>query len=138
MKSSQEDIVAGEGRVLLMDDEEMVLSMARRMLTRLGYDAELAREGSEAIKLYQEACESGAPYDAVILDLTIRGGMGGREVVARLREIDPEVKAIVSSGYSNDPVMADFEAYGFAGVIPKPYEIRSLSEVLKQAIEPNR
>ena len=137
-KSSQEDIVAGEGRVLLMDDDEMVLSVARRMLPRLGYDAEFARNGSEAIELYEEACELGAPFDAVILDLTIRGGMGGREVVARLREIDPEVKAIVSSGYSNDPVMADFEAYGFVGVIPKPYEIRSLSEALKQAIEPNR
>ncbi len=121
-----------------MDDDEMVLSMAGRMLTRLGYDAELAREGSEAIKLFEEACESGAPFDAVILDLTIRGGMGGREVVGRLREIDPEVKAIVSSGYSNDPVMADFEAHGFVGVIPKPYEMRSLSEMLKRVIEPSR
>ncbi len=137
-KSSQEDIGGGEGRVLLMDDDEIILSMVRRMLTRLGYDAELARNGSEAIALYEEACELGAPFDAVILDLTIRGGMGGREVVARLREIDPEVRAIVSSGYSNDQVMGDFEAYGFVGVIPKPYEIRSLSEALKQAIEPNR
>ncbi len=137
-KSLREDIVAGEGRVLVMDDDEMVLSMAGRMLTRLGYDAEFARNGSEAIELYQEASELGTPFDAVILDLTIRGGMGGREVVARLREIHPEVRAIVSSGYSNDPVMADFEAYGFVGVIPKPYEIRSLSEALKQAVEPNR
>jgi PAS domain S-box-containing protein len=138
MKSSQEGIAVGEGRVLLMDDDEMVLSMAGRMLTRLGYDAELAGEGSQVIKLYQEACESGAPFDAVILDLTIRGGMGGLEVMGRLREIDPEVKAIVSSGYSNDPVMADFEAYGFVGVIPKPYEMRSLSEMLKQVVEPSR
>jgi len=136
MKPSQGDIVTGEGRVLLMDDDEMVLRMAGRMLTRLGYDAEFARNGAEAIELYEEACESGAPFDAVILDLTIRGGMGGREVVARLREIDPEVKAIVSSGYSNDPVMADFETYGFVGVIPKPYEIRSLSEILKKAVDP--
>jgi CheY-like chemotaxis protein len=135
-KSSQEDIVAGGGRVLVMDDEEMVLSMARRMLTRLGYDAEFARNGYEAIELYKEAFESGVPFDAVILDLTIRGGIGGREVVARLREIDCDVKAIVSSGYSNDPVMADFEAHGFVGVIPKPYEIGSLSAALKRAVEP--
>ena len=108
------------------------------MLTRLGYDAEFASNGSEAIELYEDAHGSGAPFDAVILDLTIRGGMGGREVVDRLREIDPEVKAIVSSGYSNDPVMADFEAHGFVGVIPKPYEMRSLSEMLKKAVEPNR
>ena len=120
-----------------MDDDEMVLGMAGRMLTRLGYDAESRGNGSEAIELFEEARESGAPFDAVILDLTIRGGMGGREVVARLREIDPEVKAIVSSGYSNDPVMADFEAHGFVGVIPKPYEMRSLSEMLKRVIEPN-
>jgi two-component system cell cycle sensor histidine kinase/response regulator CckA len=138
MKSSQEGIVAGEGRVLLMDDDEMVLSMAGRMLTRLGYHAEFAREGSEAIKLYGDAFHAGAPFDAVILDLTIQGGMGGREVVGQLREIDPEVRAIVSSGYSNDPVMADFGAYGFVGVIPKPYEMRSLSEILKKAIEPSR
>ena len=137
-KSSQEDVVTGEGRVLLMDDDEMVLSTAQRMLTRLGYDPEFARNGSEAIELCEEACKSGAPFDAVILDLTIRGGMGGREVVARLRAIDPEVKAIVSSGYSNDPVMADFETYGFVGIIPKPYEISSVSEALKQAVEPNR
>jgi PAS domain S-box-containing protein len=137
-KPLQGDIVTGEGRVLLMDDDEMVISMAGRMLTRLGYHAGFARNGSEAIELYEQARESGAPFDAVILDLTIRGSMGGREVVARLREVDPEVRAIVSSGYSNDPVMADFEAHGFVGVIPKPYEIRSLSEALKTAIAPSR
>jgi PAS domain S-box-containing protein len=136
-KSAQEDVVAGTGRVLLMDDDKMVLGMTQRLLIHLGYDAESTRDGSEAIELFEKAHKSGAPFDAVILDLTIRGGTGGREVVARLREIDPEVKAIVSSGYSNDPVMADFEAYGFVGVIPKPYEIRSLSEALKRAIEPN-
>jgi PAS domain S-box-containing protein len=137
-RSSQEDIVGGEGRVLLMDDDEMILSTVCEMLARLGYDAEGATNGPEAIELYQEACESGTRFDAVILDLTIRGGMGGREVVARLRGIDPEVKAIASSGYSNDPVMADFEAHGFVGVIPKPYDVRSLSDVLKRAVEPNR
>jgi signal transduction histidine kinase/ActR/RegA family two-component response regulator len=134
-ESLQEGVVTGEGRVLLMDDDEGVLSMARRMLARLGYGAKLARNGFEAIELYQEARRSGAPFDAVILDLTIRGGLGGRQVVDRLRRIDPEVKAIVSSGYSNDPVMADFESHGFVGVIPKPYEIKSLSETLKRAIE---
>jgi PAS domain S-box-containing protein len=136
--SSRDDIVTGEGRVLLMDDDEMVIDMAGEMLTRLGYDAEFASSGSEAIELYENARRSGTPFAAVILDLTIRGGMGGREVVSRLREIDPEVRAIVSSGYSNDPVMADFEAHGFVGVIPKPYAMRSLSEMLKKAVEPER
>ena len=136
--SSQEDIVAGEGRILLMDDDEMVLGTVTEMLARLGYDAECATNGSEAIERYREAYESGTPFDAVILDLTIRGGMGGREVVARLREIDPDVKAIVSSGYSTDPVMANFEAHGFVGVIPKPFDMKPLSKVLKRAIEPDR
>jgi len=137
-RSLRDDIVTGEGRVLLMDDDEMVIDIAGEMLARLGYDAEFASNGSEVIELYEDARGSGAPFDAVILDLTIRGGMGGREVVGRLREIDPGVKAIASSGYSDDPVMADFEAHGFVGVIPKPYEMRSLSEMLKKAIEAKR
>jgi two-component system cell cycle sensor histidine kinase/response regulator CckA len=78
--------------------------------------------------------ESGHPYDAVIIDLTIRGGMGGKEAIKKLIDIDPEIKAIVSSGYFNDPIMADYKAYGFTGVIPKPYEMEDLSELLNAII----
>jgi len=137
-ESSREDIVTGEGRVLVMDDDEMIIDTVGRMLTRLGYDAEFARDGSQAVELYREALESGNPFAAVILDLTIPGGMGGKEAARQLREMDSGIKAIVSSGYSKDPVMADFEEYGFVGVIPKPYEIEPLSRVLSRVIDTSR
>jgi PAS domain S-box-containing protein len=125
---------ATKGRILLMDDEDIVSSLGQRMLKRLGYDVQIAREGGEAIQMYQEARETGTPFDAVIMDLTIPGGMGGKEAIVQLRELDPDIRAIVSSGYADDPVMAEFSQYGFAGVMPKPFtpdELRkSLTGVL--------
>ena len=97
-----------------------------------------AIDGSEAIELYKAAMESEDPYDAAIVDLTIPGGMGGRETIQRLMEIDPAVKAIVSSGYSNDPIVAGFGDYGFSGFVAKPYKIRELSEVLHRVITETR
>jgi len=130
-KEVEEEIfIPGRGRVLVMDDEDMVREVAGEMLTQLGYEVELAKDGAEAIKLYKQAIEAKEPYDAVILDLTVPGGMGGKEAIKRLLEIDPKVKAIVSSGYSNDPIMAEFKRYGFMGVVAKPYRIKDLSEVL--------
>lgn len=121
-------------RVLLMDDEEMMRIMARKMLHRMGYeDVEMAVDGAEAIERFTRAKESGNPFDLVILDLTVRGGMGGKEVIRELIKIDPAVRAIVSSGYSTDPVMAHFREYGFQGALAKPYEMRELSEVLGKA-----
>lgn len=121
---------AGKGRVLVMDDEELLRAVATEMLRHLGYTVEVAIDGHEAIRKYEAARESRDPFDVVILDLTVPGGMGGKETIQRLREIDPHVKAIVSSGYSQDPVLSDFEKHGFDGVVPKPYKIAGLSEAV--------
>ncbi len=129
-----EELPRGEGRILVMDDEDIVRSTARQMLGHMGYEVELARDGAEAIKIYKEARESGKPFAAVILDLTVPGGMGGKEAIKKLMEIDPGVKGIVSSGYSDDPVMAEFEKHGFRGVIPKPYSIEELGKTLHDLI----
>jgi CheY-like chemotaxis protein len=127
--------VAGKGKVLVMDDEEMVRALAQEMLVHIGYDAEVARDGSEAITLYKRAREAGEPFDAVILDLTVPGGMGGKEAMERLKEIDPEIKAIVSSGYSTDPVMSNYRDYGLRGVVAKPYDIEELSKTVNDVVQ---
>jgi signal transduction histidine kinase/CheY-like chemotaxis protein len=131
----REELVKGAGRILVMDDDEILREATRKMLTALGYEAELAQEGAEAIGAYQKARESGRPFDAVIMDLTVPGGMGGKEAVKKLLEIDPNARAIVSSGYSNDPVMAEFAKYGFRGIMIKPYRMKDLSEVMRQVIK---
>ncbi|MBU3949737.1 MAG: PAS domain S-box protein [Proteobacteria bacterium] len=135
--SEKEEIqlVTGHGRILVMDDEAPLRKMVGRMLKSLCYESEFAKNGSEAIKMYKEAKEAGKPYDAVILDLTIPGGMGGKEAIKKLLEIDPEIKAIVSSGYSNDPVLANFLEYGFKGIMPKPFETLYLSNVLNEVLK---
>jgi two-component system, cell cycle sensor histidine kinase and response regulator CckA len=115
-----------------MDDEETLRTLVGKMLDRLGHETVFARDGVEAVELYCRARDSGAPIDLVILDLTIRGGMGGKEAIQKLREIDPSVKAIVSSGYSNDPVVADFRRFGFDGVLHKPYQMKELAEILQE------
>ena len=105
------------------------------MLNHLGYkDVEFAEDGAEAVKLYKAAMKSGQPFGAVILDLTIPGGMGGITAVSELRKIDPGVRAIVSSGYSSDAIMANYSQYGFSGVLSKPYKNRELSGVLQKVI----
>ena len=117
-----------------MDDEEPILSFVGRILEHLGYEAEFARDGSEALESYRKARDGGNPFAAVVLDLTVPGGMGGQEAMEQLRAMDPDVKAIVSSGYSNDPVMAQYKQYGFSGVIAKPYDIHTFSQVLHKAM----
>jgi PAS domain S-box-containing protein len=129
--------ILGKGRILVMDDERRIRELAGKIMDRLGYDVAFSQDGAEAVQMYREAMDSGAPFDAVILDLTVRGGMGGKEAIKRLMEIDPHVKAIVSSGYSDDPVIAHYREYGFMGVVAKPYSIfemsRHLSEVLSDS-----
>jgi len=118
-----------------MDDEDVVIKVGGRLLRHLGYKAEFAQDGAEAIELYKKAKESGQPFNAVILDLVVPGAMGGKEAVKKLIKVDSEVKAIVSSGYSNDPVMAEYGKYGFSGVITKPYKIEELGQVLYRVIK---
>ncbi|MBU4445961.1 PAS domain S-box protein [bacterium] len=124
----------GKGKILIMDDEDFVREVAGEMAESLGYSAEFAKDGAEAIELYEKALKSTEPFEAVIMDLTIPGGMGGKEAVRELLKIDPEVKAIVSSGYSNDPIMSDCKKYGFVGVVAKPYKISELGKTLKEII----
>ena len=124
----------GKGKVLVMDDEDIIREMAQELLNGLGYEVELAGDGAEALTRYQEARASGVPVDAVIMDLTIPGGMGGEEAIQKLLAVDPEARAIVSSGYSNNPVMADYKKYGFSGVLAKPYKIAELSAVLQSVM----
>jgi len=131
----REEIKKGKGRVLLMDDEESVRVTAEAMLKKLGYEVETAFDGTDVVNKYRSALETGAPFDVVILDLTIPGGKGGREALARLKNIDPAVKAIVSSGYSSDPVMAEYSEAGFMGVVSKPYSLQELSQVLGTVLE---
>ena len=124
-------LVEGEGKILLMDDEEAVRSLAAEMLSMLGYEVVLAKEGLEAVALYKAAKGSDQPFAAVIMDLTVAGGMRGAEAIGLLREFDPDVKPIVSSGYSNDPVMAEYEKHRFKGVIVKPFGVKEVSEALQ-------
>jgi signal transduction histidine kinase len=134
-RTTGEDIpVLGRGRILVMDDEKMIVKLTSLILSRLGYEAEFAADGSEAVEMYQAAMAADRPYDAVILDLTVRGGMGGKEAIRNLITLDPEVKAIVSSGYSDDPVMEDYQKYGFKGVVVKPFSIYELSEKLNHVL----
>ena len=127
--------LVGEGRILVMDDEEIVRKFLDAELTDAGYEVELTVDGAEAIKQYTKAKGSGQPFDAVILDLTVPGGIGGKEVIKKLLEIDPSVKAIVSSGYSTDPIMSQFRDYGFCGVVAKPYGITELEKTLRSVLE---
>jgi PAS domain S-box-containing protein len=127
-------VARGAGKILLMDDEKIILEIMDKMLRELGYEVEFARDGNEAIDLYRKAQVSGHPFASVIMDLTIPDGMGGKEAIQKLREMDPDVKAIVSSGYSTDPVMSNFRKYGFCGVLTKPFKIKELGETLKETM----
>jgi CheY-like chemotaxis protein len=130
----EESFLPGNGRILVMDDEEAVLDVARQMLESFGYSVTVATDGEEAVAIYRKAMASGKPMDSVIMDLTIPGGMGGQEAVQRLLEIDPGVKAIVCSGYSNDLVMSSYRNYGFRGVIRKPYSLKQLGDTVRNVL----
>ena len=121
---------AGKAKILAMDDDEMIRDLLQQMLLRMGYTVEVARDGDEAIELYGRAMDTGEPFDAVILDLTVPGAMGGKETLDKLRQMDATVKAIVSSGYSNDPIMSDYQKYGFKGVVAKPYNFQGLADTI--------
>ncbi len=121
-------------KVLVMDDDRMMRDVVSVMLKILKHDVELASKGEEAVEMYIRASESGAPFDAVILDLTVRGGMGGEETIDKLRQFDPDVRAIVSSGHSNSPLVTEYYDYGFKGALPKPYLKKDLEKVLNKVV----
>jgi len=127
--------VPGGRRILVMDDEEIVRSVIDRMLVQCGCSAVFAGEGSEMLRLYREAMEAGKPFDAVIIDLVVAEGMGGREAIVRLLQMDPKARAIVSSGCLEDEVLTEFRKFGFAGVLAKPYQMAELSRVLNKVVK---
>ena len=131
----EQSVTYGEGRVLIMDDEEFVRKTVGRMIDLLGYEVEEVSEGAEAVERYRQARAEGRPFVVVILDLTVPGGMGGEETLKAIREVDPGVKAIVFSGYSTDAIMSDYKRHGFAGIITKPFRIEALGEVLSRVIK---
>ena len=119
-------------RVLVMDDESGIRMLVRRMLESAGYEVTETEEGNEALDKYAESLRSGSPFDVVIMDLTIPGGMGGEDLIRELKAIDPKVRAIVSSGYCGDPIMTNFHEYGFSGVAAKPYKAKNLLSVVSE------
>jgi PAS domain S-box-containing protein len=124
----------GAGKILVMDDKEILRELAHEILTGLGYQVGLASDGAETIRLYRDAQQAGQPFDLVIMDLTVPGGMGGKDAIKALLEIDPDVKAIVSSGYSHDAVMSDYQQYGFCAVLVKPYRMEELRKILARVL----
>jgi len=121
-------------RVLFMDDEDSIRLIGAIVLRRAGLDPVAVADGAAALAEFRAAQAAQKPFDLVILDLTIPGGMGGRETIAEIRKLDARVPAIVSSGYSNDPVLANFVSYGFQGMVPKPYEVPQLLAVIDRLL----
>jgi CheY-like chemotaxis protein len=139
-EAAQEDnpappnLSSGRGAVIVMDDEDFILDMVREMLTLLGYESEGCSRGEDLIGLYRELVRKGQPPDAVILDLTIRGGMGGLDAARAILAFDPAARLIVASGYSTDPVVANYRDYGFVGALAKPYRMEDVSAELAKIL----
>jgi len=123
------------GRILVMDDEEIVREVAGEMLSHIGFEVDFALHGEEALEKYSEAQRNGNPFDVVIMDLTVPGGMGGGEAIKELLKIDPDAKAIVASGYSNNPIMANFKEYGFTAMVSKPFHFEEIEKILKNTLQ---
>jgi PAS domain S-box-containing protein len=127
--------LAGSGKILIMDDEEILREVASEILSHLGYSVVACNDGAEAVALYREAMMNKEPFLAVIVDLTVPGGVGGKETMEKLQEIDSEVVCVVSSGYCNDPILAHYREYGFSGVVVKPYNTETLGKVLNELLD---
>ena len=124
-----------KGRIVIMDDDDSVREVCSDIVSLLGYDVDCTSDGEELINFYKEALANNIRIDAVILDLTVPGGMGGKEAIQKLKEIDSNVVGIVSSGYSNDPIMSVYQDFGFSAVIAKPYQVEDMEEVLSFLIK---
>jgi len=133
----QDTLPLVSGRVLIMDDEEGVRNITSMMIAQLGYTVDTASDGQGAVTRYAEAMRQQTPYDAVILDLTVPGGMGGREAVLEILSLDPSARVIVASGYSSDPVLANFNEYGFVARLEKPFSLREVSDTLSRVRRPS-
>lgn len=131
----EEQPLHGRGRVLVMDDEEIIRDVAGEMLREMGYSVEVTCNGTEALEAFARGRRSGEQFDLVILDITIPGGLGGQQTLERMIEIDPHVRAIVSSGYSQDPIMSNYRKYGFKGVAAKPYRIKELGDAVAAVLK---
>jgi CheY-like chemotaxis protein len=127
--------MTGKGKILVMDDEQIILDVTQEVLNFLNYDGMFASDGQTAIDLYKKEKNAGAPFDIVILDLSVHTGMGGKETIEALRKFDPLVKGIVSTGFANDPVVENFSQYGFSGKLTKPYKISDLKNILEQLMK---
>ena len=127
----------GHGRILVMDDEQSILRMVEGALNQFGYEVITVQDGQTAIDVFSKSLANRKPFDAVLLDLTIPGGMGGKDVMQHLQKLDPHVKAVVTSGYSDDPIMSDFHTYGFQDILVKPYKITELAQTLKELCADN-
>jgi PAS domain S-box-containing protein len=132
LKATDSAITRGSGHILIMDDDKAILNAVEAMLDHLGYSSQSVENGEEALTAYMQACKKGSPFDLVIMDLIVPGAMGGEEAAQKLITLDPQVKLVVSSGYSRDPVMADYQKYGFSGAMVKPYRLEELSLLLQK------
>jgi PAS domain S-box-containing protein len=136
-KASEDNaaIISGVGRILIMDDDKDIRASVEVFIERIGYEVEFAEDGTQAIEMYNKGLDTGRTFDAVILDLTVPGGMGGKEAIIKLLEIDPKVKVVVSSGYADDPIMSEYRNYGFSAALSKPYSIKALSKLLHEVLK---
>ncbi len=125
-------------RILVMDDESAIRELTSQLLITMGYEVTAVPDGSEAVRIYERAARKGESFRAVVLDATVRGGMGGVETIERLRDIDPEVNAIICSGYSDEAALSEFLSYGFRGALPKPFTRRELADALQKATTGDR
>lgn len=128
---------AQQRRILIMDDEDAIRELTAQLLETLGYEVTAVPDGAEAIRTYESAMQSGQSYQAVILDATVRGGVGGVATIERLRRLDPKVNAIICSGYSDEAALSEFLAYGFRGALPKPFTRDELADALQALLGPN-
>ena len=134
IESTEKASINGKGKILIMDDDSITRLAIAKQLKHIKYDVEEAKDSTEAIALYKKALESHKSFDAVVMDLTIPGKMGGKEATKELLKIDPEAKVIVASGYVDDATMAEYKKFGFNGALTKPYEIDDLEGVLQKVI----
>lgn len=121
--------------ILLLEDEDMVGMIVCKMLEHIGYEVDIARDGERAVELYHERYQTGKPFSAVIMDLSIPNGMGGQEAVTEVLKIDPGAKVVVSSGYTLDPAMVEYQKFGFSAAIGKPYNIPALDQLLNELVQ---